>query len=124
MLIDVTVSGAVNSRVASRIVTETGGNPLAILELLALLSPHQLAGRASLPERLPVGRGIEAHFLRRVKTLPPDTRSLLLASAAPGDDPAALWRAAALLNLTPEVADPLVGQDILSLDPRVTFGTR
>jgi len=121
-LVDMTVPGVVNSRVASRIVMETGGNPLAILELLGLLSPHQLAGRASLPERLPVGRGIEAHFLRRVKTLPPDTHSLvLLASAASGADPAALWRAAALLGLTPEVADPLVGQDILSLDPRVEF---
>ena len=46
---------------------------------------------------------------------------LLLASAASGDDPAALWRAAALLGLEPDAADPAVAQDIVSVDPRVAF---
>ena len=107
---------------AARIIAETGGNPLALLELAGLLTPDQLAGRSPLPQRLPVGRGMPGHFLRRVKLLPQATRSLLLlASAAWGDDPAVLWRAAALLGLGPDAAGPAVAQDILRIDPRVDF---
>ena len=121
-MISSNAAGPVHAQVADRIVRETAGNPLAIVELLGLLTPQQLAGRTTLPQRLPVGRAIEAHFLRRVKTLPPDTRSLLLlASAAQTDDPSALWRAAAILDVPPEAADALVGQDILSLHPQVEF---
>jgi DNA-binding CsgD family transcriptional regulator len=121
-LLSRTVSGPLSARVAARIITETGGNPLALLELAGLLMPDQLAGRSPLPQRLPVGRHMQGHFLRQVKMLPPDTGSvLLLASAASSDDPAALWRAAALLGLGPEAADPAVTQDIISLDPRVAF---
>jgi hypothetical protein len=65
---------------------------------------------------------MQGHFLRQVKMLPPATGSLLLlASAASGDDPAALWRAAALLDLGPDAADPAVAQGIISLDPQVAF---
>ena len=35
--------------------------------------------------------------------------------------PSALWRAAALLGLEPDDADPAVAQDIVSIDPRVAF---
>jgi DNA-binding CsgD family transcriptional regulator/tetratricopeptide (TPR) repeat protein len=117
-----TVSGSVNARVAARIITETGGNPLALLELAGQLTPGQLAGRSPLPERLPVGRRLQGHFLRQVKTLPPATGSLLLlAAAASSDDPAGLWRAAALLDLGPDAADPAIAQDVISVQPRVAF---
>ena len=49
------------------------------------------------------------------------SREYVLASAAPSDDPAALWRAAALLGLGPDAAEPAVVQGIVSLDPRVAF---
>ena len=121
-LLATAVSGSINARVAARIISETGGNPLALLELAALLTPDQLAGRAPLPPRLPVGRRMRGHFLRQVRILPPATRSwLLLASAASSDDPAALRRAAALLDLAPDAADPAVAQDIISLHPRLAF---
>jgi DNA-binding CsgD family transcriptional regulator len=121
-LLAANVSGPLNARVAARITAETGGNPLALLELARLLTPDQLAGRAPLPQRLAAGRGMQGHFLRQVKMLPSATRSLLLlASAASGDDPAALWRAAALLGLEPDAAEPAVAQDILRLDQRVEF---
>jgi DNA-binding CsgD family transcriptional regulator len=116
------VPGPLNTRVAARIATETGGNPLALLEVAGLLTPDQLAGRSPLPQPLPAGRGMQEHFLRQVKRLPPATRSLLLlASAASRDDPAALWRAAALLGLGPDAADLAVAQGVLSLDQRVEF---
>jgi DNA-binding CsgD family transcriptional regulator len=115
-------SGPLNARVAARIVTETGGNPLALLELARQLTPDQLAGRSPLPQVLPAGRRLQRHFLRQVKLLPPATGSLLLlASAASSDDPAALWRAGALLRLGPGAADPAVAQDVISVQPKVEF---
>jgi DNA-binding CsgD family transcriptional regulator len=121
-LLATTASGALNARVAARIITETGGNPLALLELAGQLTSDQLAGRSPLPQRLPVGRRLQGHFLRQVKMLPNATGSLLLlASAASSDDPAALWRAAALLNLGPTDADPAIAQDVISVHPRVAF---
>jgi AAA ATPase domain len=121
-LLAAAVPGPLSARVAARIIAETGGNPLALLEVAGLLGPGQLAGRSPLPQRLLVGRRMQEHFLRQVKMLPPATSSLLLlASAAPGDDPAALWRAAALLGLGPDAAGPAVAQDVISLAPRVAF---
>jgi DNA-binding CsgD family transcriptional regulator/tetratricopeptide (TPR) repeat protein len=121
-LLATTVSGPLNARVAARIITETRGNPLALRELAVHLTPDQLAGRSPLPQRLPVGRRLQEHFLRQVEMLPPATGTwLLLASAAPGDDPAALWRAAALLGHGPDDADPAVAQDIVSVHPQVAF---
>ena len=121
-LLATSVPGPVNARVAARVITETGGNPLALLELAGLLTPDQLAARSPLPQRLPIGRRMQGHFLRQVRTLPPATGSLLLlASAASSDDPAALWRAAARLGLGPQDAEPAVAQDIITLRPRVAF---
>jgi len=121
-LLAATVSGPLNARVAARIIDETGGNPLALRELARHLTRDQLAGRSPLPPRLLVGRLLQGHFLGQARMLPPATGTwLLLASAASGDDPPALWRAAALLGLEPDVADPAVAQDIVSVDPRVAF---
>jgi DNA-binding CsgD family transcriptional regulator len=121
-LLAATVAGPLNARVAGRIITETGGNPLALLELARQLLPEQLAGRSPLPQRLPVGRRMQGHFLRQVGMLPPATSAvLLLAAAASSDDPALLWRAAALLDLGPDAAGPAVAQGIISVYPRVKF---
>jgi DNA-binding CsgD family transcriptional regulator/tetratricopeptide (TPR) repeat protein len=116
------VPGSLNPRVAARIVTETGGNPLALVELAGRLTADQLAGRAPLPRQLPVASGIEAHFRRRVGALPAATRSLvLLAAAASTDDPVALWRAAATLGLPADAAAAAVAHGIASFDPVVAF---
>jgi len=121
-LLATAVSGALSAPVAARIVTETGGNPLALRELAGQLTPDQLAGRSPLPQRLPVGRRLQGHFLHQVKLLPAATGTLLLlASAASSDNPAVLWRAAALLDLGPGNADPAVAQGIISVHPRVAF---
>src|SRR5699024_3841543 len=62
-LLAATVSGPLNARVAARIISETGSNPLALRELAQHLTPDQLAGRSPLPDRLPVGRSLQGHFL-------------------------------------------------------------
>jgi len=114
--------GAMSSLVAARIVAELNGNPLAMLELLGQLTSEQLAGRLPLPQQLPSGRGLNAHFLRQLEVLSPETRTLLVvASAMTTDDPSTLWRAAALLGLQGDAADSARSLDVLSIGETVTF---
>src|SRR5439155_834009 len=68
-------TGPLDERVRERIVAETRGNPLALLEL----SPAELAGGFDVPGGLP-GR-IEKSYLRRIGQLPAQTQRLLLAAA-------------------------------------------
>jgi hypothetical protein len=93
-----------DERVLERVVAETRGNPLALLELPRGLSPTQLAGGFGLPQAVPVSAGIEESFMRRLATLSQEARRLLLvAAAAPVGDPALVWRAAERLG-SPESA--------------------
>ena len=74
---DVTVAADVRDY----LIEQTGGNPLALLELTSALSADQLRGREPI-EHLPVTGGIERVFLRRVRDLPRASRRLLLVAAA------------------------------------------
>src|SRR5277367_1320763 len=56
--------------VLERIITETRGNPLALLELPRGLSPTELAGGFGLPASVPLSNGIEDSFTRRLANLP------------------------------------------------------
>ncbi|GAA4562499.1 LuxR family transcriptional regulator [Planotetraspora kaengkrachanensis] len=72
--------------VLDRIVAEAQGNPLAIIELSAALTPAQRAGRLSplaLPETAspPSGR-IQDAFLAQIGRLPAATQAMLLVAAA------------------------------------------
>ena len=72
-----------------RIVAETRGNPLALLELPRGLTAAELAGGFALPGTRPLASQIEHSFLRRVESLPEQTQRLLLIAAAEplGDGP-------------------------------------
>lgn len=119
-LLAATVAGDLSPAVAGRIVAETGGNPLALISLAAELASDQLAGRSSLPVRLPAGPRLEEHFLRRVRVLPRPTQLLVLLTAvAPLDSPAMLWRAAASLGLSPADADAAVAEQVLLDEPHL-----
>jgi hypothetical protein len=63
-------SGDVASDVCDRLVGETGGNPLALVELAASLTSGQLAGREPLPRPLRLPGRVEEAFLGRVRLLP------------------------------------------------------
>jgi DNA-binding NarL/FixJ family response regulator len=78
------VAGDVAPAVSSRLIRLTGGNPLALVELPAALSPGQLAGTEPLPPDLPITEGLQRAFLDRYRRLDADTRSLLLVAAADG----------------------------------------
>src|SRR5208282_1979512 len=87
--------GRLSPAVGARIVAETGGNPLALVEVARELSPAQLAGAELLPEPLPAGGSLEQVFSRRMSRLPPETRLLLaVAAAEPAASQALVWRAA------------------------------
>jgi DNA-binding CsgD family transcriptional regulator len=116
------VSGPLDERVAERIVAETHGNPLALLELPRGLSPAELAGGFGLPAALPLSARIEESFRQRVERLPAESQRLLVVAAAePIGDPTLLWQAAGSLSLGADAAGPAEAAGLLTLDPRVTF---
>ena len=53
-LLDASLTGPLDARVRDRIVAETRGNPLALLELPRGLPPAELAGGFALPDALPL----------------------------------------------------------------------
>jgi DNA-binding CsgD family transcriptional regulator len=111
-----------DERVRDRIVAETRGNPLALLELPRGLTATQLAGGFGLPGAQGVSGRIEESFIRRLEALPDDARRLLLVAAAePVGDPLLLWRAAERLWLRPEAAEAAEADGLLAIGERVTF---
>ena len=77
-----------DERVRDRIIAETRGNPLALLELPRGLTATQLAGGFGLVEAQGLAGRIEESFVRRLETLSDDARRLLLVAAAePVGDP-------------------------------------
>jgi DNA-binding CsgD family transcriptional regulator len=110
-----------DAAVRNRIIAETRGNPLALLELPQGLTATQLAGGFGLLDAEGLSGRIEESFLRRLGGLSEDTRRLLLLAAAePVGDPLLLSRAAETLGIgqgtSGESADGL-----LSIGHRVTF---
>jgi DNA-binding CsgD family transcriptional regulator len=121
-LLSSVVGGPMDVDVRERIVAETRGNPLALLELPRGLSPEQLAGGFGLPNAVPLSSRIEESFLRRLEDLSDEARQLLLVAAAePTGDPALLWRAAEHLGITAEEVEPAERAGLLELTPRVRF---
>jgi DNA-binding CsgD family transcriptional regulator len=121
-LLESVLPARLDERVLERIVAETHGNPLALLELPRGLSPAQLAGGFGLPQALPVSAGIEESFIRRLASLPEDARRLLLLAAAdPVGDPALVWRAAERLGIPESAVNTVESEELLVLSPRVAF---
>jgi hypothetical protein len=121
LLASVTPSG-LDARVCDRIVAETRGNPLALLELPRGLEPAELAAGFGLPGTLPVPHRIEKSFTRRVEQLPAATRLLLLAAAVePTGEAQLLWRAAARLGIGVDAAAPAEADGLVELGARIAF---
>jgi DNA-binding CsgD family transcriptional regulator len=72
----------VADRVATDLIAATGGNPLALLEAPALLTPAQLAGDEPMESPLRTSESLERAFLRQVEQLPPETQRALVVAAA------------------------------------------
>ena len=121
-LLESVLAARLDESVLERIVAETGGNPLALLELPRGLTPAQLAGGFGLPAALSLSAGIEQSFTRRLARLPRDTRRwLLLAAAEPVGDLALLWRAAQQLGIPETAARAVEAEGFLTMEGAVVF---
>ena len=121
-LLESVLPAPLDDPVLDRVVDETRGNPLALLELPRGLTPTQLAGGFGLPANLPLSASIEESFTRRFATLPHDARRLLLVAAAdPVGDPALVRRAAESLGVPDTTAGVLESEGLLVFAPKVVF---
>jgi DNA-binding CsgD family transcriptional regulator len=131
-LLDSALPAPLDARVRDQIVAETGGNPLALLELTRTLTPAELAGGFGLAEALPRpaagtrqrfrASGIEEIFERRLQALPAPTRKLLLIAAAdPLGEPTHVIRAAEQLGIGLEAAAPAIDAELVEFGARVRF---
>ena len=122
-LLSSVIRGPVDERVRDRIVAETRGNPLALLEL-----PRGVPGVPGVPSTVGVpalsglSRRIEDSFRRRLDVLPAATQRLMLVAAVePAGEPALVWRAAERLGIGTGAVAPAADAGLLSIGERVTF---
>jgi hypothetical protein len=105
-LLNVAVPFKLDERIRERIVAETCGNPLALLELPRGQTATQLAGGFGLVSPQGLSGRIEESYARQLEGLDDDTRRLLLLAAAePVGDPLLLYRAAEHLGIPPTAAE-------------------
>jgi DNA-binding CsgD family transcriptional regulator len=115
------LEGPLDDRVRDRIVAETRGNPLALLELPRGLTRAQLAVGFAQTTSSPLSNRIEESFRRRLEELPLATQQLLLlASADELGDAAHVWRAARLMGIGPEAVVPAAA-GLMEIGTRVQF---
>jgi hypothetical protein len=109
-------------QIQERILAETRGDPLALLELPRGRSPAELAGGFGLPREMSLSGRIEESFLRRVAALPEATwLMVLIAAAEPVGDPALMWRAASRLGLSPDAVASAEAEGLLKINGTVVF---
>jgi DNA-binding CsgD family transcriptional regulator len=120
-LLDATVPGGLDAEVRERIVVETRGNPLALLEVPRGLTPAELAGGFGLPDARGESR-MELFFIERVHELPAETQVALLVAAADGvGDGAVIAQACAQLGIGADAIVPAEDAGLVELGPPVRF---
>jgi DNA-binding CsgD family transcriptional regulator/tetratricopeptide (TPR) repeat protein len=94
------LTGPLDTRVRDRIIADTHGNPLALLELPRGLTPAQLTGGFGAGGAVPL---------------------VQLAAADPSGDPVLVWRAAGRLAIGAEAAGPAAEAGLAEFGARVRF---
>ena len=122
MLLDAIIPGPLDEQVKTRILDETHGNPLALIELPRGLTPAELAGGFGIPDARLLTSRIERSFVQRAEKLPRDAQRFLLAAAAePLGDTRLLWLAAERLGLGTEAGWRAETAGLIELGVRVRF---
>ncbi len=104
----------IEPRVAAELASTADGNPLAVRELLAALSPGQLRGHSPLPEPL-AGSALRGLMSGRVAHLDAATRAaLLVAAVSVDDDLAAIGAAVTAAGGTPGSLDHAATAGLIS----------
>ena len=121
-LLDSAIHVRLDELVRDRIIAETRGNPLALLELPRGLTVAELAGGFAAPDAAPLASRIEQSFHRQVQSMPAETQRLLLTAAAePVGDVTLLWRAAERLGIAADAAVPAEAAGLIEFGGRVRF---
>jgi DNA-binding CsgD family transcriptional regulator len=116
------VPGRLDNRVRDRIIAETRGNPLALVELSQSMSPSERAGGFAPPASSDLPSQLEARYVQRVIGMPEATqRLILLAAAEPLGDAALVWRAAEQLSTDPSALAAATEAGLLVIDDRIRF---
>ncbi|OBH01175.1 MULTISPECIES: LuxR family transcriptional regulator [unclassified Mycobacterium] len=121
-LLDSALTAPLDPLIRDELVTESRGNPLALLELPRGMTPAQLAGGYGLPAAMPVSERLEDSFARRIEALPSATKKILrLAAADPVGEPSVRRDAAGRLGLDPAAATPAIEAGLIDFGTRVQF---
>ena len=121
-LLESVLPGPVDDQVLERLVVESRGNPLALVELPRGLTSAQLAGGFGMHAAGPMHAGIEESFQRRVASLPREARLLILIAASePTGDTTLVWRAAKRLEIPEWSALAAESSHLIEFRPRVAF---
>lgn len=121
-LLESVLPAPLDDQVLERLIVETHGNPLALMELPRGLTSSQLAGGFGLPAATPLHTGIEESFQRRVAALPGDSRLMvLLAASDPTGDASLVWRAARRLGIPESAALAAESSGLIVFRPGVAF---
>jgi DNA-binding CsgD family transcriptional regulator len=120
-LLSSAVTFGIDDRVRDRIVAETRGNPLALLELPRGLTVTQLAGGFGVLDSDTMPTRLRESFQRRIDELPDAARLfLLIAAAEPVGDQLVVWRAADRLGIDSAEVDSNT-EGLLTIDESVRF---
>jgi DNA-binding CsgD family transcriptional regulator len=115
-------TGPLDDGVRARIIHETRGNPLALLELSRGSGPAELAGGYALPDAVDLPRRIEEQYVERLRRLPVDVQRLVLLAAADAvGDAALILRAAQLLGLDIRAGRLAADAGLLDIGANVRF---
>jgi DNA-binding CsgD family transcriptional regulator len=121
-LLDSVLVGHVDGTVRERLLAETHGNPLALIELPRALTSAEASTGIVRQSRSSLSTRIEDSYRRQLEPLPDETRRLLLLAAAePLGDPLLLLSAAAQLGLSIESADPAEEAGLFEIRERCSF---
>ena len=122
VLLGSVVAGPTDPGVRERILAESHGNPLALLELPHAWTTAELVEGLTDARRVPSVGTIEDGFAKRLRSLPADSRRLLtLAAAEPLGDPTLLWHAAERLGLGWDAASTAEAAGLIEFGAKVRF---
>ncbi|MCT7658809.1 helix-turn-helix transcriptional regulator [Mycobacterium deserti] len=121
-LLESVMVGGIDPVVRDRIVAETRGVPLALLQVPRSISATELAGGFWISGKRSSTAAIEQDFVRRIHSLPePTQRLLLVAAAEPLGDPALFLAAAAHLGIPAGDLAPAESAGLIDFGPRLRF---
>lgn len=121
-LLESVMIGGIDPRVRDRIVAETRGLPLALVDVPRTATATELAGGFWIAGKRSSTAAIEAGFIQRITALPSDTQRLLLVAAAePVGDAALFLRAAARLDIPVDALAPAEAAGIIEFGHRMRF---